>query len=612
MKKSFKILSIILCLAVAVSILVGCSDAGAPDHDVSDEYIAVSTETLQNRMHDFMSDGRGDRTTYTAAEKSAAEYLQALLTGECGYDTKDVEIQDFSVVENNKINVTSQNVVAYYRAQAESVDTKNVIIGAYYDNRYASAYNGAQALKSEGALSNATGVVTLLSVAEYLQTEKPLLDFNVSIVFFGASAVSTTGAQRYYNGMSVSERDNTVLMIELQRLGVDHVYAYSDSRATRREAFFDEIAVKNGLDIYSVTQKSPIMTNVYSLKGIPYYQWAQGGVFRPFFNTGIPTLNLIGANWETSDMTDTESAAHANISFTEADTLDALERMHPDYADKMAVAATLVIRSLESDEFLATMRYDRDHFPNTDVLQKDWIWYLVVVCVVSATAAIMVLVRMYLTKKHPVSLSVEPQRNIKMAVFGMEYEDKNSDDIFIDINNSRTYDDEIFPGIPNNDSIDDIMPHMPYPPIVPYGPVAHSARESNREPENNSGDKSSPEPVDIFEYEAERSVVRPVSAEQETQAENESADAEKIDAEQTAPAEQDSVKQESVAAPQPQSKSKSSTAKKSAVAESSEKTIAAKKAGTTARRKTVSAGKSTHKSDDVEKAETTEKSEKKE
>lgn len=466
MKKRVSIISIMLCLVAVVFALVGCSPAGAPDHSVSDPQYAVSVADPEKELDDFISIVGDDRTSFTQAEENAAIYLQSRLT-EYGYT--DVVLQDFTATEKNE-DVNSRNVVARYLAENRTADTKNVIIGAYYDNRYKAPYKSAAVYKSQGALANGTGVATLLAVAKYFQTQKPALDFDVTIVFFGGSFVSDVGAREFYKKMTHAERMNTVLMVEMQRLGVDHVYAYSDARKTKRESFFDAIAVERGLDVYKVTQKSPLVTDATAYEGIPYYQWAHSGVFGVFFDAGIPTLNLIGANWETINLTDTESSEHDNIAYTDKDNLDTLKRLHPQYAQKMATAATLVIGAIEDESFLSVMNYDRTNFPNTDVLTMSWIWYLVVLGVVIIFAAVMLAVSSHLAKKYPITAPA-PKR-MKMAVFGMDYEDKDSSDIFIDIKSASPQDD-IFPGIPNNDGparstgdpFDDIFPSlfgMPY------------------------------------------------------------------------------------------------------------------------------------------------------
>lgn len=437
MKRLFAIVCALLCGIISAFALAACADPGAPEHATDGSGLSISVESVADKIKEFAD--IEDRTTYTQGEKNAADYLHGKLID---YGYSDAEITDFSLNDNN-YQVKSQNVKAVYRSSAAGENAKNVIIGAYYDNRYGSTA-GYTGVGATGAIGNCTGVAATLAVAEYLQTQKPELDYTVSIVFFGAGAVATYGAQYYYRNMSQTERANTVLMVELQRLGFDHVYAFSDERKTRREAFFDGVAAENKLDIYKPTQKSPIMSGMYALEGVPYYRWAHTGIFAPFFNSGIPTLNLIGGDWETIDITDND-----RITVTAADTYQNMVRDYPRYAENTAAAASFTVKALESDGFLAAMQYDRDNFPDTAVLNKDWIWYLVVLCTVLVGVLVMNLISSHLAKKYPI---VAPQpKTVKMAVFGMDYEDKNTADIFVDVKRVSPTED-IFPGIPNNDA----------------------------------------------------------------------------------------------------------------------------------------------------------------
>ena len=122
--------------------------------------------------------------------------------------------------------------------------------------------------------------------------------------------------------------------------------------------------------------------------------------------------------------------------------------MYPDYAEKAATAVSLVVKGILDADFIAAVEYDRDYFPNTSVLTKSWIWYLVVLGIVAIAYGAVCLARMRLDKKYPVA--VARPKNVKMAVFGMDYEDRDENSIYIDIRPSNSVDNEIFPGIPNN------------------------------------------------------------------------------------------------------------------------------------------------------------------
>lgn len=446
-KKPIKIFAIATAMFFAAALMFACSDPGAPDVVANNPVYAVSANEIESEFDLFMQSCK-DRTSFTQKELDAAQYIRGRLVL-FGYT--DAVIKDFSATESGVSGLIGHNVVTHYQG-SQDADAKNVIIGAYYDNRYSAAYTGAEIYKSDGALAGGTSVAALLRIANYLMSEKPQLGFNVTVAFFGGSCVSTAGADAFLKDMTGSEYQNTVLMIEMQRLGVDHVYAFSDVRPTARETFFDGISEQNGLNIYKVTQKSPLMNGVSTLKGIPYYQWAHNGVFGVFFNENIPTLNIVGANWETVDFKDAESKDNDNICFTESDNSETVKQLYPDFAQKAAAAVSLVIHSLESKDFLTAMEYDRENFPNTDILTVGKLWYAIVLCVMMVAAIIMIIVCAIISKKH--KQIVSPPIKMKIAVFGVDYEDKNSGDIFFDLRNSSATDD-IFPGISNNSGNDD-------------------------------------------------------------------------------------------------------------------------------------------------------------
>ncbi|MCH5154792.1 MAG: M28 family peptidase [Clostridiales bacterium] len=472
--KKLSILSILLCVVLAALCLVGCSDYGAPDYSTKNPSYAVSPEALHNELVGFLTDNI-DRTTYNDGEKAAADFIENRLR-EMNCD--DVEQVSFEVKVDDAIGKKgkSQNVIARVGATASA---KNVIIGTYYDNRYTKPYDGAAYDNGEGVIGGGTSVATLLGIVDYLVKNKSKIASNVcvNIVFFGASYLTDAGASAYLDSMDVAAYKNTVLMIELQRLGVDHVYAFSDARETKREAFFDRVAADSGLDIYKPTSQSPLITGLSALNGVPYYQWAHGGVFNAFFNSGIPTLNLVGANWDSSNLSDLESTKHANLSYSEGDTFRNLKKYHPDYADKMATAATLVIRSVCDKDFLSVMQFDKNNFPDTDALTLSWVWLLVLLAVIVLAAAGMRAVIAYLKKKYPIVVAAPPQ--MKMAVFGMDYEDRDAADIFIDIHD-HSADEQIFEGIENNAPKSD-----PFGEIFPPPSTGDNGGGQNDDPFDN-------------------------------------------------------------------------------------------------------------------------------
>ena len=80
---------------------------------------------------------------------------------------------------------------------------------------------------------------------------------------------------------------------------------------------------------------------------------------------------------------------------------------------------SVVVRDVERFPIRANQIERR--YAAVEVLNKDWIWYLVVLCSVLIGVSATYLVNARLAKKYPI---VAPQpKTVKMAVFGMDYED---------------------------------------------------------------------------------------------------------------------------------------------------------------------------------------------
>lgn len=501
MKKFVTVISAIVAALMSTLTLVACS-SGAPEHDISADPsdLVISSQTIEAKVEDFI-EKHPDRTSFSQKERAAAEYINGLLVD---YGYSGAALQEFSVIGNKSSDEkTSQNVIAVYPAAERNDDTKNIILGAIYDNTTSaieSKDNSTDGTGGDGALMNGTGVATLLAIAEYLKTENPSYDFDVTIAFFGASCLYDYGAETMYVKMSDADRARTVLAVELRRLGGEYLYAYSDARETGREEFFDRIAADNGLNVYKVTQKSPPFNTNNTLNGFPYYQWAHDGFFCQFFNRGIPTLNLVGANWEGLDLTNEEFVGSKPITYSADDTLNNLKSRNPDYAVNSATAATLLIKSMSDGAFIDTMTYDKANFPDTDIFTKSWVWLLVVLGIIAIAYVGMSLVTNYIGKKHPIV--VRQPKKMKMAVFGMDYEDKDDDSIFVDMKNGPSALDEIFPGIPNNEPHDPVFPNYAPPPFAVFTETREVKGDDVRNGKTDpfGADEQKP-PVEIHDFE---------------------------------------------------------------------------------------------------------------
>jgi Zn-dependent M28 family amino/carboxypeptidase len=105
------------------------------------------------------------------------------------------------------------NVIAVKKGASE----RQIIVGAHYD----SVADGG----SKGADDNASGVAVMMEAAERVKS----LDIPYTIVFiaFGAEEVDILGSDYYVSQMSRKEKDNTVVMVNLDSLAAGNkTYVY--------------------------------------------------------------------------------------------------------------------------------------------------------------------------------------------------------------------------------------------------------------------------------------------------------------------------------------------------------------------------------------------------
>ncbi|MEZ4948005.1 MAG: M20/M25/M40 family metallo-hydrolase [Saprospiraceae bacterium] len=133
------------------------------------------------------------RSTGTPGEQMAAEYIakrfKDLGLKPMGTDGKYFQYFDFNYknnphVENNGEKRTGKNVVAYLDNNAKNT----VVIGAHYDHLghgdFGSLYTGGDEIHN-GADDNASGVATVLYLAEKLKSEGPKNNNYLFIAFSG-------------------------------------------------------------------------------------------------------------------------------------------------------------------------------------------------------------------------------------------------------------------------------------------------------------------------------------------------------------------------------------------------------------------------------------------
>lgn len=445
-----KFFLVLLCLTVSLLPLIAFTGCGAvtevPETKIFDE-IGMS-ETLAEFL-----DACPDRTsqTRTAApdgedgEKKAADWLQTRLSG--FMPEGSVKRQSFDQTTTYGDAFSSQNIIASVRGGVGS-SRPRIVIGTHYDNRYSTVavsgnsryvyFNGTNA---EGAMDNATGVATLVKLAEYLSAEEvsSQMSVDVDFVFYGMGEIDYAGSGRYITELTANGRQSLLLAINIDRLGGDRIMTYFDEAPTAHGEFILNVAEEAGFGGY-VAEPAANQADYASrmLDDLPYtppYLVSDAGWY--YGNFGICAMTSAADSG--FFIGDRETSGSENISGTSADTLDGLKRVNGDYAKQMAVAAEMIALSVTKDGFADALNASKAAGRGYAWATFPLVGYITVaVLALGALVPIVIIVRKYERKY---SEMPDPKKNVKVAVFGMDYEQPKDDDVFLDIKSVDPFED---------------------------------------------------------------------------------------------------------------------------------------------------------------------------
>ena len=445
MKK--KIVIILLALVFALTLFSGCA------YNYSENPVSIknfSAEQIEKELFDFLT-AHPNRSSFSNEEKTAAEYLRQRLEN-IGAETQLQEFPHRYVYEESyPSSVTidysfgSQNVIGLI-AGKNNTGGEKIVVGCMYDNLYSyadfyeaycyvnnSMYKGHSGrTDAEGALS-ATGAAVSLSLAEkiYEYNESVGLTFDVEFVFFGAEEFGCLGSDAY---ASSSRINNVSLFINLSRIGGDNIYAYFDEVNTSHgEVFMDNADSLGYGKIITQPGGNQTIIGATSTGKLPYTNFSLIGSSGAFFGEGIRVANFTTGVFDSIFYTYKESLLYQNIFETANDTYKKLSQVCPKYNIQCAVVADTVFESLIDGSLPASLT----------VPPYDYTWltfpiagYVSVIVLCLLCAVLMIILIKYFEKKYP-PVSKTPKK-VKIAVFGMDYENPKDADIFIDTKYTNT------------------------------------------------------------------------------------------------------------------------------------------------------------------------------
>jgi len=201
--------------------------------------------TIAYRHLNFIEENLPYRFPFTQRERETAEWIAQELA-DMGHSSENIRIQTFPTNDNMSIDISllrepldeipatmqgalesllvfdfddlaelefvdySQNVIL----TVPGVSEKRIIVGAHYDSP-----------NNVGISDNASGVVVLLESAERI------LDFDnyytITYIFFGAEEVGLVGSLYYLNSLTEADKENIVLMINIDVIFDGTVLTYA-------------------------------------------------------------------------------------------------------------------------------------------------------------------------------------------------------------------------------------------------------------------------------------------------------------------------------------------------------------------------------------------------
>ncbi len=402
-------------------VLSGVSDTPP----ISAEKMELSLKNFLNVTSEHPDGDIGPREPFSESEKKAADYIKTYAES-----FKDGDESVYKTTEQSfEINgEASQNIIVNKKGTGS--EGKQVIIGTYYDNLISSvtpSLNGKKSEATAGAMENGTGCALLLALLDYFKTSS--FSFDLEFVFFGASNPYNYGAGYYVSKMPQVKIDNTLLMLSLRRFGGDSLYLYTEEVKTAHHEFIKSKAKEQSAELLDTPSYLPVVGTT-ALTRMPYATWASMGVHSPFFFNDINVANIYSASYDFFFIGDNESGGAANRSNTENDTYRQLVSDFPRYSAQMSEAAQIVIATLSDADFAQTMLKSWSGFKSYEwAVNKLWGLISVVFIIIALAVLLIVLVKKF-EKKYPHN----PRKvNVKIAVFGREYEEKSDADIIIDI-----------------------------------------------------------------------------------------------------------------------------------------------------------------------------------
>lgn len=170
-----------------------------------------------------------------------------------------MSVNDFAYTTEYGDRFESQNVVGELRGDPEKTDRRRIVIGANYDNTYAtvnvSQYNNYVYFNGTARRRpwiTAPAWRSCSALAEYFAREsvRETLAVDIDFVFYGMGNIEHRGAYAYIQNLGETARSKLMLAVNVDRLGGDRLLTYFDEESTAHGSFILETADEAGFGDY--------------------------------------------------------------------------------------------------------------------------------------------------------------------------------------------------------------------------------------------------------------------------------------------------------------------------------------------------------------------------
>ncbi len=396
-----KILLIIFVALLVMLPFVGTNNAAVAFAASEDE------EYKQSEIYKFVEEFLADCPSRSGVEnqRSAANWLAEKFSALVGFDVKPTSFGDGNTILGNNVEV---------RLKGNGSSEKQIIVGAHYDST------------GPGANDNASGIAAMYFTMKNLVESNVKLPFDVVFVAFGGEEEGLLGSQHYLDSMSSVDRQNTMVMFNLDSVGGgDNLYVFCENKSTDLANLILKNA--NGQILEKPHAVGVFPVDVY---GYGYYEFIQGSDHTPFRLQDIPTAMFFAGNFSGFNFVESKDSSK-NVMNSNSDNLSNMDAFWGDeFVNKIQTVAQTLTVTLMDDDFLSVAENAKSQLVNNSLVFGT-LWPTLASVVILAIAVILGILYYRKLQKRAILGTVEAKEQTKVFtqpsvedVFSFDEKDK--------------------------------------------------------------------------------------------------------------------------------------------------------------------------------------------